>query len=630
MLYKINNGAVTVAGKTILEEINFVIHEHDKIGIVGRNGCGKTTLFKAIMGEIPLEAGIGSEDFCVNKIGNFKIGYFSQNVICDDSMSMMEYILMAYKDLIDIENNIKKLEGILENNYSDDVLEKYNSLLYQYKYMGGYNYKKEYELALKKFGFTNDDKYKKINEFSGGQRTKLAFIRLLLSKPDLLLLDEPTNHLDIKAIIWLEEYLKNYPKSVVVVSHDRMFLDNVCNVIYEIEYGSLSRYVGNYSSYLKQKKSNYDKVLKDYKIQQTEIERLKRIADRFRYKPSKASMAMSKLKQIEHMTKIEKPISENLRIFRAMFKPDIDSYRDVLKVKKLGVGYDKVINYVSLNVEKGNKIGIIGDNGIGKSTFLKTLVGKISPLSGKFVFGKRVNIGYFDQSMDDLCLENTVYDELDKMASEMSPKDIRNILGAFEFRGDDVFKKVSDLSGGEKVRLSLCKIFFHKPNLLILDEPTNHLDIISKETIQNMLEAYEGTIVMVSHDRYLINSVCDSILLFKRGEVLYYPYGYSDEMFLDNDNDSKEESLQNKSLKKEKYVSPLKEKRRLERKLEKLEKEITDLENKISLKNKEFFNEDVYLDSDNVKKLQGEIDALNVMLDDKTKEWEEILILVEK
>ena len=630
MLYKINNGAVTVAGKTILEEVNFVVHEHDKIGIVGRNGCGKTTLFRAIMGEVPLEEGIGSEDFCVNKIGNFKIGYFSQNVICDDSMSMMEYILMAYKDLIDIENNIKKLEGILENNYSDDVLEKYNSLLYQYKYMGGYDYKKEYELALKKFGFTNDDRYKKINEFSGGQRTKLAFIRLLLSKPDLLLLDEPTNHLDIKATIWLEEYLKNYSKSVVVVSHDRMFLDNVCNIIYEIEYGSLNRYVGNYSSYLMQKKANYEKAFKDYKIQQNEIERLKKIADRFRYKPSKASMAMSKLKQIERMTKIEKPKREDLRTFRAMFKPEVDSYRDVLKVKNLGIGYEKIINYVSLNVEKGDKLGIIGENGIGKSTFLKTLVGRISPLSGKFVFGRRVNIGYFDQSMDALCLDNTVYDELDKMASKMSPTEIRNILGAFEFRGDDVFKKVSDLSGGEKVRLSLCKIFFHKPNLLILDEPTNHLDIISKETIQNMLDAYDGTVIMVSHDRYLVNKVCNSILLFKRDEVLYYPYGYSEEMFLDNDNVSNEESVKGKSLKKEKYVSPLKEKRRLERKLEKLEKEITDLEDKISLKNKEFFNEDVYLNRDNVKKIQSEIDALNIKLDAKNKEWEETLILVEK
>ena len=629
MLYKINNGAIELSGKMILEEINFEVHDKEKIGIVGRNGCGKSTLLKGMIGEVEFEQGIGDADFRIDKIGNVNMGYVSQNISYDINMLMIDYILLAYKDILDVEKKLEKLELEIANNYSEKVLNKFNELMDCYKYIGGYNYKKEYELALRKFGFKEEDKYKKLNEFSGGELTKLSFIKLLLSKPDLLLLDEPTNYLDIDTTIWLEEYLKNYSKSIILVSHDRMFLDNVCNVIYEIECGSLKRYNGNYSDYLRIKKEDYDRCLRNYEIQQKEIERLTKVAERFKYKPSKASMAMSKLKQIEHMVKFDKPLKENMRTFQAIFEPEFESYRDVLKVKNLAIGYDKILSYVNVNIERGTKLGIIGENGIGKSTFLKTLVGKIAPLSGKFIFGNKVKIGYFDQKMEDLDLENTVYEEIDKEFLRLSPKEIRNILGAFEFRGDDVFKKISDLSGGEKVRLCLCKILQHKPNLLILDEPTNHLDIVSKETIQKMLVSYKGTIIMVSHDRYLISKVCDSLLLFKKDGVSYYPFGYSNEVMKFSDSKKEDKSFGNKSLKKEKYVSPFKEKNKLERKLRKLEDEITDIEGQINLKNEEMLKEKVYLDIDEARRVQREIDDLNVKLDNKTKEWEDILFLLE-
>lgn len=630
MLYKIINGAIEISGNTILEEINFEVHDGEKIGLVGRNGCGKTTLLKGIIGKVEVEEGIGENDFRIDKIGNYNIGYVSQVVDYDINMLMIDYILLSYKDILDIEKELEKLEREMADKYSDKVLNRYNYLTDRYKNIGGYSYKKEYELALRKFGFEDEDKYKKLSEFSGGQLTKLSFVMLLLSKPDLLLLDEPTNHLDIDTTIWLEDYLKKYPKSVIVVSHDRMFLDNVCNVIYEVEYGSLKRYSGNYSNYLKIKKNDYEKALKDYEWQQKEINRLSRIVERFKYKPSKASMAMSKLKQIERMIKIDKPNKEDTRTFSGLFDPKFESYRDVLKVKNLGIGYDSALSCVNVNVERGNKLGIIGENGIGKSTFLKTLVGKIPSLSGKFSFGNKVEIGYFDQKMEDLDLGNTVYDELDKEFPDMSPKEIRCVLGAFEFRGDDIFKRVSDLSGGEKVRLSLCKILRHRPNVLILDEPTNHLDIISKETIQKILVSYKGTVIMVSHDRYLISKVCDSLLVFRKVGVFYYPYGYSDDIMRCNDSCNDSISVKNESLRREKYVSSFKEKSKLERRARKLEDEITDIEGEISLRNEEMLKEEVYLDINEVRRIQGEINDLNIKLDGKIKAWEEILVSLEE
>ena len=484
MLYKIVNGAVTLGNKTILEEIDFYIKDKDRVGIVGRNGCGKTTLLKAIIGDCELEKGLGEDDFSVTSLGINRVGYIKQDAIMDEDITMLDEILKAYEDILEVERKLKKLEELLKNNYDEKLLNKYQDLYLYYKNIGGYSYKKEYELGIKMFGFNDDDKNRKIGEFSYGQRTKIALLRLVLSKPDLLILDEPTNHLDVNAIEWLEGYLKDYSKMLIVVSHDRMLLDNICNVIYDIEYGSLVRYSGNYYYYVKNKKLNYEANLKNYERQQKEIERLRGIADRFRYKPSKASMAISKLKQIERMVKIEKPDMANNRTFISNFQPKEDSYREVLKVKDLSIGYDKELGNINFSLERGERLGIIGDNGCGKSTFLKTIMGDLPKLGGKFIFDNKVEIGYFDQNVESLDGEATVLDIMRDEFPSVDVVDLRNILGGFEFYGDMVFQKVKSLSGGQKVKLLLCKIMRQQPNVLILDEPTNHLDIISKETIE--------------------------------------------------------------------------------------------------------------------------------------------------
>lgn len=614
MYYKISNGSVTLSGNTILEDINFKVSDNEKIGIVGRNGSGKTTLLKAIVGEIDLENGY--DDLKVESVGDYKVGYVKQNVDNNLNIKMIDYIVDAYSNLIDIEKNMKKLENKMISGYDENIVNKYNDLISKYEYLGGYTYKKEYEVALKKFGFSESDKDKLLSEFSGGQLTKLSLVKLLLSKPDLLILDEPTNHLDINTIEWLEDYLKNYNKSIIIVSHDRMFLDNVCNVIYDIEYGTLKRYNGNYTYFVNKKHEDYLKQERDYEAQQKEIKRLQAIADRFRYKPSKASMAMSKLKQIERMVKIDKPQKENNRTFKTNFSPNQESYRDVLKVKNLSIGYDKELSKLTFNVERKDKLGIIGENGIGKSTLLKTIMGFISPLGGKYTFGDKVNIGYFSQQLDNIDSNKTIYEEIDNAFPSMSPTEIRSLLGAFDFHGDEVFKSISSLSGGEKVRVSLCKILNSRPNVLILDEPTNHLDIINKNTIEKMLKEYNGTIIMVSHDRYLIKNVCTKLLVFNKDEVVLYNYGYDE--YLEKRKVVKESEI----IKKENKVSKKEVNINLTKEINKIEKVIDNKEKELAKLNKELLKEEVYMDISKAKAIQEKIEIITKEIEIKTKEWE--------
>lgn len=622
MYYKISNGSVTLGANTILEDINFYVKDNDKIGIVGRNGCGKTTLLKAITNEYTLSDGY--DDLKIESSNDFKIGYVKQNITDNLNMKMIDYIKESNSDILEIENKLNSLEQKLSSSYSEQILTKYNDLQNEYIYKGGNTYKKEYEIALKKFGFTVIDKEKLLNEFSGGQLTKLSLIRLLLSKPDLLILDEPTNHLDINSIEWLENYLKNYKKSIILVSHDRMFLDNICNIIYDIEYGELKRYVGNYSSFVKKKEQDYEKQLKDYEYQQKEIKRLQYIADRFRYKPTKAKMAMSKLKQIEKMIKIDKLNKSNTKTFKIKLKTEENSYRDVLKVKNLSIGYDKELCKLSFNLERQDKLGIIGENGIGKSTLIKTLTGLIPPLSGKYIYGDRVSIGYFSQNFENLDNNNTVYEEIDKTYHSMTPNEIRTLLGSFEFTGEDVFKKINDLSGGEKVKLSLCKILNNKPNLLILDEPTNHLDIISKDTIEKILTNYNGTIIMVSHDRYLINNVCNKLLVFENKEAKLYNYGYKEYLekrkvdipILKEDTKNKKTKVINSSVDNTS-------------KLNKIMKEIELLDNDLKKFNNKLLEKEVYMNVAKAKEIEQEILNITNKIEEKTNEWESLANKVE-
>ena len=383
MNYRIVNGAVSYGADTILEEIDIEIKEKDKIAIVGRNGAGKTTLLNAIINNDMLEEGIGEEKFNVFKQGNPVIGYLKQ-IEFNESNTLLDEVLKAYKPIIELEKRIKVLEEELKQSTDEKLIETYTSARDRYELIGGYTYKKEYQTIIRKFGFSAEDEQKRISEFSGGQKTRIAFIKLLISKPDILLLDEPTNHLDIETIEWLEGYLKNYPKAIVIVSHDRMFLNKIVNKVYEIEYAAVTEYKGNYSAFEIQKRMNYEKQLKDFEFQQKEIKRLTAIADRFRYKPTKAKMALSKLKQVERMVKVEEPNRYDMRTFHTNFTLKKESGKNVLSVKNLEIGYDKVLAKVSFDVLKGQKLAIIGANGIGKSTLLKTLMGKVKEIAHYF------------------------------------------------------------------------------------------------------------------------------------------------------------------------------------------------------------------------------------------------------
>lgn len=614
MYLKITNGSIEINNKVILENINFLIKNNEKVGLVGRNGSGKTTLLKGITGQIPFTNGYDKLHIEKDK---FKIGYVSQENLTDPDTLLIDYIRSSYREIINIEKNLESLEKEMSNSYKEETLIKYNELLESYEFLGGYTYKKEYITALNKFGFNTDVYNKKISEFSGGELTKLSLLKLLLSRPDLLILDEPTNHLDITAIEWLENYLKEYKNNIILVSHDRMFLDSICNIIYLIEYGTTKKYVGNYTSYIKQREEEYIKALKDYNRQKKEIKRLEELVDRFRYKPTKAKMAMSKLKQIEKMVKIEKPETFDKKTFKINFNPTTTSYKDVLKLKNLSVGYTKELFNIDLNLEREDKLGIIGDNGIGKSTLIKTITGVIPPIKGKVILGQNVKYAYFSQQLENLNKENTIYDEIKNTFNGMTPLEVRTLLGSFNFKGDDVFKQIKDLSGGEKVRVSLCKILNSKPNLLILDEPTNHLDLINKETIESLLTDYKGTLIIVSHDRYLINKVCTKLLVIEKNKTTLYNYGYKEYL---------EKRVVSDSPKVNKEEKPKKEKKNIDKTNGKkiIEKEINDLESKVNLLNNELLKSEVYMDQLKSKDILLQIESLNKLIDKKYIDLESI------
>lgn len=624
MNYTIINGAVEFGAETILEEVNFEIKGKDKIAIVGRNGAGKSTLLKAIINNDMFSEGIGDEKFSIYKEGTPVIGYLKQIEFEDDSITMLDEILKVYKPIIDLENKIQKLVEKMQTDKSEEIALEYSKAMDRYEFLDGYTYKKEYETVINKFGFSADDKLKKISEFSGGQRTKIAFMKLLLSKPDILLLDEPTNHLDVSTIEWLEGYLRNYPRAVVIVSHDRMFLDKIVNKVYEIEYGAITKYTGNYADFERQKKVNYEKQLKDYEYQQAEIKRLMRVVERFRYKASKAKMAQAKLKQIEHMVKVKEPSKYDLTTFKTNFALEKESGRDVLHVKDLEIGYDSPIQKISFDLYRGQKLGIIGENGIGKSTLLKTIVGTIEKLGGEFEFGHNVQVGYFDQQMALLDSEKTVFDDFATEFPSLTTTEIRNSLAAFMFYGEDVFKKISMLSGGEKVRLELAKILKKGPNLLILDEPTNHMDIVGKESLERLLEEYKGTILVVSHDRFFINKVTDSLLVFSKQGVKFFDGSY--EKYEEERIEEQTEKVQ--AVKKEKSSNNLylqqKEQARKDARIKKIEKEIDANDKQITDLKLELQKEEVYTDYEKLTKIQGQIELLEEKNNGLMEEWESL------
>ena len=578
MRYQIKHALVQYAADTILEDVNFEIHDKEKIAVVGRNGCGKTTLLKLIAGDIKMSNPDSDEECGIVMAGKQEIGYLRQVSFTDGEITVEEEIRKTFAPVFACEERMAEIEQALHRGEeAPELLYEYDNLQKRMEAQRGYTWRRDMEIMFQQFGFPLEDLKRPIGSFSGGQQTKVAFIKLLLGRPDIMLLDEPTNHLDLPTIEWLEEYLKNYDKAVVVVSHDRMFLDRVIDVTYEIEYHQLKRYPGNYTAFLKQKEENLTKQTKDYEEQQKEIKRLNDWIEKWKNTPTKVAATRSKRMAIEHMVKIEKPRRFDTKTFHAMFTPRIESYTDVLSVRNLKIGYDKELSQISFELKKGDRLAIVGENGKGKSTLLKTLIGMIEPLGGSFTFGPNVEWGYFDQHkavVNDADPEQTVLDNFWEEYPKLLREEIRSALGSFLFSQEEVMKKMGQLSGGEKVRLALCKMFQTRPNLLILDEPTNHMDLPGKEALEQMLLSFPGTVLFVSHDRYFVKQVATGILEFDKTDVKRP----------DNKPDRQEPTLQDVFDKKT-YYNPGKIKSRLVKQLEKYEKQLADSEeNTASLK----------------------------------------------
>ncbi len=531
MRYQIKHALVQYGADVILRDANFEVRDNEKIAVVGRNGCGKTTLLKLIVGDITMSNLDSDEDCGITMAGKQEIGFLRQVNFEDREITVEEEIKKTFAPVFACEKRMNELEEEMKTSGAQVLMNEYDSLQRQMEAMRGYSWQQDMEIMFQRFGFALEDLQRPIGSFSGGQQTKVAFIKLLLRRPDIMLLDEPTNHLDLPTIEWLEGYLKNYDKAVIIVSHDRMFLDRVIDVTYEIEYHEMKRYPGGYTAFMKQKEEALIKQEKDYEEQQKEIKRLTEWIEKWKNTPSKVAATHSKRMAIEHMVKIEKPRRFDTRAFHARYTPRIESYTNVIQAKELAIGYDHVLSRVSFLLQKKERLAVIGENGKGKSTLLKTLIGEVPSLGGEFKIGQNVEWGYFDQQkavLDDADPEQTVLDNFWEMYPHYAREEVRSALGGFLFSGEDVMKKMGQLSGGEKVRLSLCKMLQTKPNLLILDEPTNHMDIIGKEALEKMLNEYEGTVLFVSHDRYFISRIATGILEFSQTEVKQYKMNYED------------------------------------------------------------------------------------------------------
>ncbi|MCM1560178.1 MAG: ABC-F family ATP-binding cassette domain-containing protein [Butyrivibrio sp.] len=531
MRYQIRHALVQYGAETILQDVNFEVRDNEKIAVVGRNGCGKTTLLKLIAGDITMNNPDSDEECGITMAGKQEIGFLRQVNFEDREVTVEEEIKKTFAPVFACEKRMAELEEQMKTSDDRAILSEYDSLQRQMEALRGYSWQQDMEVMFQRFGFVLEDLQRPIGSFSGGQQTKVAFIKLLLRRPDIMLLDEPTNHLDLPTIEWLEGYLKSYDKAVIIVSHDRMFLDRVIDVTYEIEYHRIRRYPGNYTTFMKLKEEALVKQEKDYEEQQREIKRLTEWIEKWKNTPSKVAATHSKRMAIEHMVKIEKPRRFDTKAFHARYTPAIESYTNVVQAKELAIGYDHVLSRVSFLLQKKERLAIIGENGKGKSTLLKTLIGAVPSLGGEFKIGQNVEWGYFDQQkavLDDADPEQTVLDNFWEEYPGYVREEVRSALGGFLFSGEDVLKKMGQLSGGEKVRLSLCKMLQTRPNLLILDEPTNHMDIIGKEALERMLNEYEGTVLFVSHDRYFISRIATGILEFSRTEVKQYRMNYED------------------------------------------------------------------------------------------------------
>ena len=630
MLIQLNNVTKNFVVNEIFSNVKMEINDKDRVAIVGRNGAGKSTLLKIISGELSFDSG----ERTISK--NTTIGYLSQEFIVREDLSIYEEMITCFDEIISLEADLEKLSYELtpENIENDPgLLDRFDRLQNEVLTHKDYHYKSKIESVLYGLDFTKDVFDKKISTFSGGEKTRLSMAKLLLSEPDLLILDEPTNHLDMENVAWLENYLSSYNGAIVIVSHDRYFLDKVVNVVYNLEFGKLKKYVGNYSKFLKQYEEDYEKQLKEFTSQQKDIKRLEEFVQKNIARASTSKMAKSRQKVLDKMELIDNPKKDD-KAANIEFNIKEQSGRDVLMIENLKVGYDgkQVGNAYNFSVYKGDRIAIVGRNGIGKSTLIKTIAKKQNAIGGSVHYGSKVSLGYYDQKQAEFESSKTILNELWDEYPLMKEAEVRTVLGRFLFRGDSVLKIVRDLSGGEKARLQLAKLMLEKNNLLVLDEPTNHLDITSKQVLEDALENYEGTIVFVSHDRYFINKIANKVLDITGDDYSIYLGNY--DYYLEK----REQELIAKKLKEEKtdevqekvandYVLGKEEKKRirkLERTREELLEKIESLEEKVSLVNNELTKEEVYTDAIKVQEYNEELRSLNQEIEDLNNTWLEI------
>lgn len=621
------------SGTPILENVQFEVKKGERIAVVGRNGAGKSTLLKMIADEIDFDSGE------IHKPQSVVLGYFAQSSHVNSNDTIYNEMLSVFAETIKLKGQLEELSlKMAEEDPSSEqylrIIEQYQNLNHRFELMSGYTYESEINNILNRFKFNEIGFDQKISNLSGGQKTRLALAKLLLQKPDVLILDEPTNHLDIDTIEWLEGYLKKYSGAVVIVSHDRYFIDQIATTIYEIEYRKCTKYKGNYSDYMDQKAVSYASLMKQYEKQQKEISKMEDFISRNIVRASTTKRAQSRRKLLDKMERIEIP-KINDKSIGITFEIDRRSGNDVLKVEDLTVGYpDQIISdHLDFQINRLDRVALIGPNGIGKSTILKTVAGDLPKLGGEVYYGKSLDMGYFDQEQANLTSNNTVLNEVWNYFPTRLEKDIRTLLGNFLFTGDDVFKTVNQLSGGEKVRLTLCKLMLQKNNFLLLDEPTNHLDIDSKEMLELSLEDYEGTVFFISHDRYFIDKIATRILEVTPHGVVSYLGNYSDYM------EKKQQlaELEAAKLAEESNATTTnnvtdyqkqKEQRRLEqqrkRQLEDIESKIAAYEEELEYKKAELFQEEVYLDTQKSAQVQARIEELEELIMESMETWEEL------
>ncbi|MBW5900771.1 ABC-F family ATP-binding cassette domain-containing protein [Staphylococcus haemolyticus] len=642
ILLQLNDISKSFDGEDIFTRVNFEVKTGERIGVVGRNGAGKSTLMKIIAGVEDYDSGH------ISKIKNLRMGYLTQQMTLNSSASVFEEMSKPFEHLKKMELLIREetnwLADHASNYYSEEYqqhMERYESLTNQFEQLDGYQYESKIKTVLHGLNFNEDDFDKPINDFSGGQKTRLSLAQMLLNEPDLLLLDEPTNHLDLETTKWLEDYLKYFKGAIVIISHDRYFLDKIVTQIYDVALGDVKRYVGNYEQFIEQRDKYYESRMQEYERQQDEIKRLETFVEKNITRASTSGMAKSRRKTLEKMERIDKPMLD-ARSANIQFGFNRNTGNDVMHIRNLKIGYDSPITSpINIEVSKGDHIAIIGPNGVGKTTLIKTIAQRQNQLEGEITFGANFQIGYYDQKQAEFKSNKTIIDYVWDQYPTMNEKDIRAILGRFLFVQDDVKKVINDLSGGEKARLQLALLMLQRDNVLILDEPTNHLDIDSKEMLEQALKDFEGTILFVSHDRYFINQLANKVfdLNYDGGQMYLGDYQYyiekteeaaALEAFKNERNDfSKEDtSNQNEANENVNTYDSQKQQRREQRKLERLiencEAKIEAFENEIARIDEQLTQPDVFNNPEKASSLATQKLETEQMLEQVMSEWENL------